>query len=808
MKKILNLIVKFNIYSLVFLLPLFWLPFSFEPFEFNKQYLLFFLASAAFLAWLAKMVFCDKKIVFRRTPLDLPILFFLLVAVLSAVFSVDRISSFFAFPDGLVGLFSLAAFYFLITNNTGVSFARKDQKPKTKDQTGIQPQSLMTISGLLKAFIWSSFFVVLISYFSIFGIWQKIIQQLSVIGYQLSLPQIMFQQAFNPISGSLDSLAIFLTAVAVLITGILLSNKQEKTGKKGKIAKLFCWAFLISIYLLLIVIDFTLAWIVLLAVLLLFFFFALRARMFKKNVNKLLIPLFLIFIAVSGIFIDVNKLSGLPAQREQALGQKASWEVSIGTLSGSIKQGVLGSGIGTFYYDFSKYKPVELWQDRFGKAGNYVSELAATAGFLGVLSYFLLIAVFLFFSRKISVLKRKSPIFANFQLPVLLGFLALLAAQFVYYQNITLAFMFWLFLAMSAASWIQNDNGEKEKTKKGDTAENESLIKEKEFSFEKTPELLLFARFFLIIAGVALLGAYFFAARFYLADIKYKAALDGSAKIELAERIDLLKSANELNPYNAQYKVILSKAYFREALNMKMPLSEQDQKRFLNLVASSINYAKGGEVKKEENGEVKTVKVIKGATEMFPNSVFAWESLGVIYREIRAGNEEALKWAIKSFENAVVLEPVNPALRVELGKLYFESNQNEKAKKEFESAQKLKPDYFDAVIQESLIYEKEGNLSEAIKKMEKASRNFPSSTDILFQLGRLYFNNNQLDQAAGELEKVVALYPNYSNALYSLGIVYQKKGEKGKAISVFEKVLKLNPGNKDVLQKLEKLKND
>ena len=121
MANLLNRIIKISIYLLVFLLPLFFLPFTFEAFEYNKQYLLFFLVSIALFAWLAKMVFCDKEIRFRYSPLDLFVLGFLFIAILSAIFSVDKSSSLFGFygrfSDGLIGLLSLGVLYFLVTNN-------------------------------------------------------------------------------------------------------------------------------------------------------------------------------------------------------------------------------------------------------------------------------------------------------------------------------------------------------------------------------------------------------------------------------------------------------------------------------------------------------------------------------------------------------------------------------------------------------------------------------------------------------------------------------------------------------------------
>ena len=161
MQNTLNSIVKYSIYVLVFLLPLFWLPFSFEVIEYSKQYLLFFLVSLSFFAWLAKQVVYDKEIKFRKSPIDYFVLGFLLISILSVIFSVDKNSSIFGFygrfSDGLIGLLSLGALYFLITNNVTAL--------ETKEKLQI------TISKLLNLFFYSVGAVVFISYLSVFGIW-------------------------------------------------------------------------------------------------------------------------------------------------------------------------------------------------------------------------------------------------------------------------------------------------------------------------------------------------------------------------------------------------------------------------------------------------------------------------------------------------------------------------------------------------------------------------------------------------------------------------------------------------------------
>jgi len=167
-------IIKVTIYLLVFLVPLFWLPLSFEAFEFNKGYLLFFLVSIGVLAWFGKMIFQDKKISFRRKPLDIFVLVFLVVMVLSAIFSKDSVSSIYGFYGrfwpSLISILSLGLFYFLVTNNVTI----KSQTPNLNDQLSPKPQIqkntkeplVISVQSLIKVFLWSSFFVLLIGYFS------------------------------------------------------------------------------------------------------------------------------------------------------------------------------------------------------------------------------------------------------------------------------------------------------------------------------------------------------------------------------------------------------------------------------------------------------------------------------------------------------------------------------------------------------------------------------------------------------------------------------------------------------------------
>ena len=749
MQNILNYITKYSIYVLVFLLPLFWLPFSLEMFEFNKQYLLFFLVSLGFFAWLLKMVVYDKEIKFKNSPINYLVLAFLVVSLFSAVFSADKNSSVFGFygkfSDGLIGLLSFVVFYFLITNTVESKPSSDEEKPKAKNSVSrvLKP---LTIDKILNLLLTSAGAVTAIAYFSIFGVWAK-------ISSFLPLPQVMLQKTFNPVAGSLEGLAVFLAVIVALLTGLLAHKTRS----------IFYWLLLFASSGLLAIIDFTPAWIILLATFAVFTGASLVKRIFRENVNRLLMPIVLIIISLAFIIWQPLKMN-LP--KEQVLPQPTSWQVAAESATDNVKNIFLGSGPGTFHYDFAKYKPLSfnqnwMWQIRFDRAGSYFAELLATTGFLGLLAYLGIAGLFLFIAWFCL-----SKDFIGF--PMIITFIAPIARRIVYYPSAPLSFIFWLILGLSAVSWL---------------AMPASLMQEKKISFKNFPELSLIFMTATVVFGVAILSVYFYGIKYYLADLNYYNAL-----LTLGDsRVNGLEKAVNLNPSFSIYRTALARAYLIEAVNeTQKPAAERDAAKIQLLVARSIDQA-------------------GTATRLQPNQVSSWETLGVIYREIKDMAAGATDWGIKSFKKAIELEPTNPVLYTELGRLYLVSGDKEKAKDSFNEALEKKSDYVTATIQLALLLEQDNILDEATAKLENAVQVNPYNVDARFQLGRLYFNNGKIDEAIGQFQSAIILVPNYSNAHYSLGVAYAAKGEKELAVQEFEKVLELNPGNADVLQKLKEL---
>src|SRR4030042_4327726 len=108
-------IIEYTFYVLFFLVPLIWLPVNSELFEFNKMIVVYLAASVVLTAWLFKSV-AGKSLVFKRTPLDIPIVLFLVANVLSTIFSIDRPTSIFGyysrFNGGLLSTISYILLYY------------------------------------------------------------------------------------------------------------------------------------------------------------------------------------------------------------------------------------------------------------------------------------------------------------------------------------------------------------------------------------------------------------------------------------------------------------------------------------------------------------------------------------------------------------------------------------------------------------------------------------------------------------------------------------------------------------------------
>jgi len=747
-----NTPIKILISLLVFLMPIFWLNVSSEPFEFNKQYLLVVIVSLGILWWLGIMIFKEKKFSFKKTPLDFYILLYLITVILSTIFSKDKIFSLFGFYGrfwpSLVGTVSLVLFYFLITNHINIEGNSQQKEKKTK---------LFSSSFLISLFLISTFFVVLITYFSFFGIFPKINTKLSSWGVNFRFPPLMLYRFFNVSGKTIQDLSVFLGVVSVLVITLLTLEKWRKTH-------ILLYILLGLMLPLLVIINFWVAWLGIIFSLVIFLIFAFWKRIFRENVNKLSLPVVILIIGI--IFLFFNPLSlffkqGKPFSVPNALlvPQGVSWQIGI---KGLKENPLTGVGIGEFNYLYNKYRPASvlktnLWQMRFDRAGNSISEIIGTIGVLGTLSYLLILGMFIIISYY--VVKAE-----NFKVvPTGLTLIGLIIFQFFYPQNILLAFCFWMFLGISVINW-------------------EKPVKEKTFHFKNLPEIgFLFTILFWVIL-IGCLFFYFTIGKLYLGEINYQKYLKNPSKNVTA----LEKSVQQVS-WQPFYHTVLARQKLTQALS-ESKKSTPDTQRISNLIAQAV-------------------KEGKEAEKLSPNWVVTQETLAMIYRDLQGIAKEAGDWAVKKFQKALELDPKNPILLTELGKLYGIKNDLKKAETFYRKAIGFVPSYPDAQVQLALLKEQQGKIEEGIKILEKFNNLYPYSVEAHFQLGRMYYRQQEDDKAILHLNAALLLFPNHSNSLYILGLIYERKGDIDTALNLMQKVLNLNPDNKQVIEKIEELKS-
>ena len=393
MGKLLNFIIKTSIYLVVFSVPLAWNPWTFEAFEFTKQYLLIFLVLLGILAWITKMIFVERELHVKRTPLDLPIFLFVLVATVSTFFSADLWSSLFGydgrFSDGLLGMLAVVGLYVLVVNTV--------QRP----------------ASLVRVFLLSASAALTIGYLSLFGVLQQFSQ----------LPPLLQLTGFNTVAQSLEGFSLFLAFLISFLAFLAVRAEVKQLPFAGNFLLLFAsFGFLL-------IIDIPKAWVVLFIGLLLVLLFGLFQRVWLAEVIRLrrVWPPFILLLLVGLPLFSPTMFPcfthAIPA--DPILPADIPCHFAARKVSESGKNLLLGSGPGTFALDFSRHKPADFnltsqCQLRFDRPGNYLAEVLATTGILGFLSY-LCLALWFFFA---SLLSLKD----NIIIPFRVGLMVLLVA--------------------------------------------------------------------------------------------------------------------------------------------------------------------------------------------------------------------------------------------------------------------------------------------------------------------------------------------------------------------------------------------
>lgn len=733
---------KASLYLLVVLLPVWFLPLTQNMVGYQKQVLLLVLVFVGVIAWLAKMVY-GGEIVFRSSWLHIPAAAFVVAVGMATAFSLWRYGSFWGLPlhvaDNFLAFGAFVLLYFLVSQTV---------------------QDAKHLFSLFAGFVVSSVVAVVFSVLQMKGIF--------LIPFDFARTQ-----AFH-VLGTSNGAALF--AASLLPLALAFAQAAHKVWKA------VLWGSALLLFAALALFDFSTAWFVMIAGLLVLV--AFDAWNMRQSSRAGGISLAMVFVLIALFFLIVGEFSipGAPPRLGE-ISPSFSGELAIlrGMVADNPLRAAVGSGPGTFVFDYAKFHARDVNQDvfwnlRFTSGTSEVLDFLATKGVLGLgaLGSFVGFGM-LFAGRRLVRATSQDPFFSKLATGLLASFAAVSAAFVLSAANFSLWALFWVVAGGIGALVARRP---------------------RVFSLAAGPSLAQAGASFLLLAlfvfgtGVLIMGG-----QKYYAEVLYfkgaRALQQGNTK----EALRLIQNAANINGSMDLYWRDLAQLYLARAneLAQDQAFSQDERSRQVGI---AVNDA---------------IASARRASEAAGHNVANWNVRGFVYRSL-IGVRDAERYAREAYEKARELEPASPFAWTELGRVAILAAQAtgdealyDEALMNLRRAVELKQDYAPAHYLIAVAHDQQGNTSEAIAKLEETKLVAPNDIGLAFQLGVAYYRQNEFGKARDEFERAKSLNTNYSNARYMLGLTYDRLGRREDALAEFQAVSALNPENEEVKSILRNL---
>lgn len=738
-------IIQSIVFSTLCVIPLFFLPFTRDVLNAPKTIILVVAALLGLFFWCWQVIL-QKTITIRTISAQPFFIFFLVSVLLSAVFSAIPSVSFLGKTSVFVGsitfLYATVAFAWLM---------------------------IQTITTE-KLWVWATNTIVLST--TISGL-------LFLLNSVPAVANILPDTLTNLMSQQVGIFVIILASMSTLSLGLIM-HRGTTAG-----SLILSWVSLIISTIAVFHVGFTSGLLTLIVGMIATVVVGMRLVDVHRSF-ALSIAFGLFLASLAALFFGTPAFIRAQMPTEISLGIRPSSHIALETITGSAKQFILGSGIGTFSYAFSLYKPETynagnpIWNIRMEHAWSTPFELMTELGVLGSVAFFLLLCVLL--GTCISYTLQKSrqtdsteeelherQLAASFVFPFFSALVALTVGMFVASFDAT---AWWLWFVLIALAYI------------GMSLQTNAHTNILHRSISVSPEYSIASSFALLLLLSTMMMACVFGIKMYRAEAVYTQATKATT---LADARTLNERAVALRPTYPPYLTSLAGVYMTSAIELASTSSTAPQA--LSYISNAISVA-------------------NRATELWKKDVSTWETTGIMYQTTIPVTEEAVTWAIDAYQKAIALDPNNPSLHWRLGIVYAQQKNLEEAKKSLEKAIAVKPDFVQAYIDLSMLLEQEEKIDDSIALFQPIFPVIQNNPDVLFMLGRLFYNRDgegDIDRAIQLWQRATSLAPEYSNALYALGLAYEKKGNTTQAVTLFRKVRELNPDNPDIAQKINSL---
>ncbi|OGH17980.1 MAG: hypothetical protein A3C22_00995 [Candidatus Levybacteria bacterium RIFCSPHIGHO2_02_FULL_37_10] len=375
--------------------------------------------------------------------------------------------------------------------------------------------------------------------------------------------------------------------------------------------------------------------------------------------------------------------------------QTALSEISLD--SGRVAQGFLvGSGIGTYAVDFSRWKIAsfnqnqDMWNLTFLRSSNFVFELLTTTGILGLYAFIFLII------RAIKEI-RLSP-----QNKMFLPLLVLLAMSFLLPLNFITQTLLFIILGLFAANQglISKMHARFFDIEFQLVAFKKGLIALDVPNVKSDRSLILPSFVAILILITAGLTGYF-GILYAISDLTFQKSLVAASQNNGSLTYQEQARAISIFPYRDGFYRVFSQTNLALAnsLASQQPAgsspSAQIQQNITTLIQQSINSA-------------------RTATTVAPQTYLNWQNLSSVYRSLIGFGQNAETFAIASAQQAINLDPNNPQQYISLGGIYYQLGQWDNAQNQFQIAIALKPDLANSHYNLGHTLEQKGDIQNAL----------------------------------------------------------------------------------------------
>lgn len=743
--------IAFCFYLLFFFVPLAMYPSSFELFEFNKMWVVFMLTIIIGFLWLSKMIYAGR-IFFRRTPFDIPILLFLLSQLVSTVFSIDPYVSLWGyysrFNGGLLSLTSYIFLYYAFAGN--LINAAKVEFPERRENNQKPAKGIFSFWKNSKNFSHKILLVSLISgtIIALWGLPSHYGHDLTCLIFRGSFDVSCWTYSFHPelrmfsTMGQPNWFAAYLAvllpfALAYLMTRIIQKDEKEenhnnKTKKEFWLLRdIKTYVFSVPFFILLLFyIDniFTtsksgyaglvlglavFAGLYFLRILLKYdvkinkqLFSVFRKDLYLRGVFYVLISFFIVNLflgnpltnqsvfnldRIKNIFMGLNAAPSRPTpanviNQAQPANLPPPPQETAGTDSEKIrslvwraafdlfkKYPIIGTGVETFAYSFYQTKPVEHnltseWDFIYNKAHNEYLNYLATTGLFGTISYLSIIFLFLYKGAK-NILSKKTDLKdAVFGMGIIAAYVSILISNFFGFSVV----MINLYLFMIPVIFLGIvDPGQITSFAKNQYPDQSVLSRKNNLKYGKNDENLPIKSITILILAVTAFYMESILVQYWVADNYYALGYNLDKVGEYTKAYDQLTSAYNLRPGEDLFKDELSS----NLATISLLFYQQNQKN------EALKFAQQAKSLSDE-----TVK-------NHPKNVIFYKTRTRVLYLLSQEDNKYKNETIQAIETAHSLAPTDAKISYNMGLLYQEQGNTDKAITAFEESINSKINY-------------------------------------------------------------------------------------------------------------------